>query len=251
MVYTIQQLAALAGISTRTLRYYDSTGLLSAQRNPDNDYREYTEAQVDRLQRILFLRLFGMPLTTIRQILDAPPAIQQTALQSQRTRIVQERDRLNRLLINLDQTLSQGGPTMTDEEKFAAFKEKQITDNDAQFGPEIREKYGEDQVTAANNQYAGLTAADYAAMQRTEAKMLTLLKQVAASGTINSAAAHQVFALHKEWLHYTWPTYSAKAHQGLAQLYLADFRFHQYYTAKTGTANAAAVLAEIITKYAR
>ena len=77
MVYTIQQLAALAGISTRTLRYYDSTGLLSAQRNPDNDYREYTEAQVDRLQRILFLRLFGMPLTTIRQILDAPPAIQQ------------------------------------------------------------------------------------------------------------------------------------------------------------------------------
>lgn len=33
MVYTIQQLAALAGISTRTLRYYDSTGLLSAQRN--------------------------------------------------------------------------------------------------------------------------------------------------------------------------------------------------------------------------
>ncbi|HAY53252.1 MAG TPA: MerR family transcriptional regulator, partial [Lactobacillus sp.] len=44
---------------------------------------------------------------------------------------------------------------------------------------------------------------------------------------------------------------SAKAHQGLAQMYLADSRFHQYYTAKTGTANAAAVLAEIITKYAR
>ncbi|MCI2171005.1 MerR family transcriptional regulator [Schleiferilactobacillus perolens] len=250
MAYTIQQLAALAGVSTRTLRYYDTIGLLPAQRNSANDYREYTTVQVDRLQRILFLRLFGMPLATIQKILDAPLATQQAALLDQRQRILAERDRLDHLLTTLDKTLKRGGNHMSDTEKFAAFKEKQIKENDAQFGSEIREKYGEEKVSAANKQYAGLSEADYNAMQDTESKMLTLLKAVIQSGQIDSPEAQQVFSLHKAWLQFTWPTYSAEAHKGLAQMYTADPRFGQYYAAKTGSDKAASVLAAIIEKYA-
>ena len=39
MSYSINELAKLAGISTRTLRYYDKQGLLKARRNPENNYR--------------------------------------------------------------------------------------------------------------------------------------------------------------------------------------------------------------------
>ena len=65
MSYSINELAKLAGISTRTLRYYDKQGLLKARRNPVNNYRYYEETEVDQLQKILFLKLFDLPLEQI------------------------------------------------------------------------------------------------------------------------------------------------------------------------------------------
>lgn len=50
MTYTIKQLADLAGVGTRTLRYYDEIGLLSPKRTTGSEYRIYSEAEVDRLQ---------------------------------------------------------------------------------------------------------------------------------------------------------------------------------------------------------
>jgi DNA-binding transcriptional MerR regulator len=50
MTYSTKQLADLAGVTPRTLRYYDKIGLLKTQRDPDNQYRVYTQAEVDRLQ---------------------------------------------------------------------------------------------------------------------------------------------------------------------------------------------------------
>ncbi|WP_057002666.1 MerR family transcriptional regulator [Agrilactobacillus composti] len=251
MPYTIQQLANLAGVSTRTLRYYDKIGLLPAQRNPDNGYRTYTTAQVDRLQRILFLRLFDMPLAKIHQLLNAPLASQHKALAAQRQRILQERQRLDNLLSTLDQTLKEGGNPMSDTDKFSAFKTNALQTNETQYGQELRDKYGDTTVTQANAKFAGLTPQDYEAMQQTEQALLTALKTVIANKTIASPEAKQVFNLHRQWLQYTLPAYSAEIHQGLAQMYTADPRFSQYYADKTGSSNAAAVLAAIIKHYAQ
>lgn len=52
--YSIQQLAQLSGVTTRTLRWYDTLGLLKPKRVQENGYRRYTEADVDRLQDIFF-----------------------------------------------------------------------------------------------------------------------------------------------------------------------------------------------------
>lgn len=65
MAYSIQQLADLAGISSRTLRYYDQIGLLVADRNPVNGYREYASHAVDRLQLIRYFQAFGFSLQAI------------------------------------------------------------------------------------------------------------------------------------------------------------------------------------------
>ncbi|WP_081721534.1 MerR family transcriptional regulator [Levilactobacillus namurensis] len=84
MTYSITQLAALAGLSTRTLRYYDQIGLLRAQRNPTNDYRTYTAAQVDQLQQIRYWQAFGFTLAEIRHLLAQSPAQQDALLRQQR-----------------------------------------------------------------------------------------------------------------------------------------------------------------------
>ncbi len=56
MEYTIQKLGKMAGISTRTLRYYDEIGLLKPARVSSSGYRIYGKTEIDRLQQILFYR---------------------------------------------------------------------------------------------------------------------------------------------------------------------------------------------------
>ena len=68
--YTVGELAELAGVSTRTLRYYDEIGLLVPERR-ENGYRIYGSTQVDRLQEILFFRELGVPAGEIKALLDA------------------------------------------------------------------------------------------------------------------------------------------------------------------------------------
>lgn len=70
--YSIQQLAKLSGVTTRTLRWYDTLGLLKPQRAAENGYRRYTQADVDRLQDILFYRALGVELRSIKACLDDP-----------------------------------------------------------------------------------------------------------------------------------------------------------------------------------
>ena len=67
--YTTKELADLAGVSSRTLRYYDQIGLLVPAR-AQNGYRVYDTADMRRLQHILLLRSCGVPLESIEEALD-------------------------------------------------------------------------------------------------------------------------------------------------------------------------------------
>lgn len=69
MDYTIGQLAELAGVSTRTLRYYDRIGLLKPLYVDDSGYRWYGERELDLLQQILFYRERGFALAQISDLL--------------------------------------------------------------------------------------------------------------------------------------------------------------------------------------
>jgi DNA-binding transcriptional MerR regulator len=62
MEYTVQKLSRLAGVSPRTLRYYDQIGLLKPARISSSGYRIYGREQVDRLQQILLYREMGVDL---------------------------------------------------------------------------------------------------------------------------------------------------------------------------------------------
>ena len=67
MEYTVKALADLAGVTPRTLRWYDRIGLLKPLRTTEAGYRLYGPAQLDRLQDILFYRELGLDLSIRRQ----------------------------------------------------------------------------------------------------------------------------------------------------------------------------------------
>lgn len=252
MTYSIQQLAQLAGVSPRTLRYYDQIGLLPASRNPTNGYRTYSPAAVDQLQLIRYFQMFGFSLVQIQTLLQQSAAQQTAALAEQRHHLAVERDHLSDLLNTLDRTLAarNGGPQMTDTEKFAAFKHQQLTQNDHKFGAEVRERYGTATFKASQQKFANLSEDDYHAMQTTEQQLFSQLKQVTLSGDLTSPAAQAVYTLHRQWLCFTWNNYTVAAHRGLAQLYATDDRFADYYNQHVGLANAAETLVKVILKYA-
>jgi DNA-binding transcriptional MerR regulator len=64
----IGELAAHSGASRRSLRYYESQGLLRAQRGP-NGYRYYDVRSVAVVQRIKELLSIGLPTRVVRTIL--------------------------------------------------------------------------------------------------------------------------------------------------------------------------------------
>src|SRR5688572_20432200 len=70
MAYTVKRVAAMSGISGRTLRFYDQTGLLKPAYTKANGYRIYEEPQLLMLQQILFYRELGFELKGIKQVLS-------------------------------------------------------------------------------------------------------------------------------------------------------------------------------------
>src|ERR1700689_535953 len=76
MAYTVKQVAAMSGVSVRTLHFYDETGLLKPAYHGANGYRFYEEAELLTLQQILFYRELGFELKQIKQILGRTNLLQ-------------------------------------------------------------------------------------------------------------------------------------------------------------------------------
>lgn len=225
------QLARLAGVSARTLRYYDQIGLLKPERVSPSGYRIYGQRQVDLLQQILFYRELDVSLEEIKKIVNQPDFDSVEALRSHHRQLLRRRARLDKLIETVAQTIAsqEGERAMSDAEKFAAFKEKLIEENEAKYGAEVREEYGDDVVEASNAKLLGLSEEEYREMVALEEEVQTLLRQAKATGDPASPLAKSLAQKHKEWLCYSWPSYSEDAHAGLAETYVADERFAAYY----------------------
>ncbi len=231
MEYTVQQLASLAGVSTRTLRYYDSIGLLSPARLTPAGYRIYTTPQVDRLQQILFYKNLGLSLSTIQAMLDTAEYNPAAALEAHLAALYQQKETVEKLIETTEKSLQyyKGKTTMKDNEKFEGFKKQLLAENEAQYGAELTEKFGEETIAASNAKIMKMSAAQYEAFEALSKEINQTLRQGVETSTPASPIGQKLAALHKEWLCYTWPRYSYEAHKGLAQAYVDDPRFTAYY----------------------
>jgi len=243
MEYTIQKLAKISHISTRTLRYYDEINLLKPLRISSSGYRIYGEKEVDRLQQILFYRALGVALDHIKNLLDRPDFNEVKTLENHYQELLAKRRDLDLLIKNVETTLEakEGKTHMTDAQKFEGFKAQRLLDNEKKYGEELRINYGEDLVAASRKKFQNLSEADYKEMLATENQLLEALKE--------RVPSQKIFELHRKWLSYTWPNYSREAHLGLAEMYVGDSRFTAYYDERAGNGGTQ-VLKDSIHQYA-
>lgn len=239
MEYTIQKLGKMAGVSTRTLRYYDEIGILKPARINSSGYRIYGQKEIDLLQQILFYRALEVDLASIKSIITSPGYDRIQALGEHREKLLEKREQLNRLLANLDKTIAsaEGRMTMSNQEKFEGFKKKIVEDNEKKYGAEVRAKYGDETVDNSNKKVLNMTQEEYEHAERLAEEIQETLAGAFQTGDPSGELAQKAVDLHRRWLCLYWEDYTKEAHAGLGNMYVADERFRAYYDAKQpGTA---------------
>ena len=123
MAYTVKRVAAMSGVSGRTLRFYDQTGLLKPAYTKVNGYRIYEEQQLLVLQQILFYRELGFELKRIKEILSQRKFEKIAALKSHRQVLEKNVARTRTLIETIDKTIKhlKGTKKMKSEELFTGF----------------------------------------------------------------------------------------------------------------------------------
>lgn len=252
MEYTIKKLAEMAGISTRTLRYYDEIGLLKPCRVSSSGYRIYGEKEVDVLQQILLYRSMDIKLEEIQNIIsDSSFDICQSLIEH-RKHLISRRNQLDQLILTVERTIEykKGEISMSNKEKFQGLKKERLEENERKYGKEIRDKYGRETVEASNNKFMNMSEEDFDKMNKVEEDIINGLREVVKTSDLESNTAKEIYENHKKWLSFTWPSYSKEAHVGLAEMYVADERFAKYYNDKAGE-EVVNTLRDIIVRYAK
>ena len=234
MEYTVQKLGQMAGVSTRTLRYYDEIGILKPARINSSGYRIYGQREVDRLQQILFYRELGVSLEKINEIVTAPSFNEVKALKQHREKLLEKREQLDLLIANVGKTITakERSIAMSDKEKFEGFKKKLIDDNEKKYGREIREKYGDEAVNKSNNKLMNITQEEFDEATRLGQEVIDTLHAALQTGDPAGGLAQKAADLHRQWLSFYWNSYTKEAHTGVTQMYVDDERFTAYYDKK-------------------
>lgn len=154
-MFTVKQLSDMAGISVRTLHYYDQIGLLHPERTGENGYRYYGEASLLRLQQILFFRELDFPLAEIQALLDRPGFDMLEALAAHRVSIQRRIQRLERLVGTIDRTVShlKGETPMSKKDYYAGFDEARQKKHEET----IRQRYGDEPLNTSVKRWNDLT----------------------------------------------------------------------------------------------
>ena len=95
---TVHEVSKLAGVSIRTLQYYDKIGLLHPTGYTDAGYRLYDDADLERLQHILLFRVLEFPLKDIREIMNSPDFDRSKALEQQIEMLTLKKEHLDNLI---------------------------------------------------------------------------------------------------------------------------------------------------------
>ena len=235
--YTVSELAQLAGVSARTLRHYEDVGLLCPAR-AENGYRTYGPHDVRRLGHVLAMRACGLALSEIRDLLSAPDADIHGALSSHLRDLLEQQRQLQDAVARTNAAIAtiERIDAMKDERKFEELKAQAIRENEELYGEEARGRYGDAAIDAANERLLSLSREQWDEKDQLEEAIKTQLREAMAQGDSAGEAARKLAGMHQRWIKLHWGEahYSREAHLGLAQGYLADPRFRDYYDAAAG-----------------
>jgi DNA-binding transcriptional MerR regulator len=220
-MYTVKQLSALAGVTPRTLHYYDQIGLLKPTRIAENGYRYYGDESLLRLQQILFYRELDIPLDEIKSIMGRHDFDVMGALQSHRDALKKQVTRLNRLLQTVDNTINhlKGNQTMSEKSFFEGFSEEE----QERYAAEAEQLYDPETVRESNRKWKSYSTDKKQAIME-EGKQV-YLDMIAAM--LKGAASSEAQVIVERWrkhMDYFW-TPELDQLVALATGYVEDPRF--------------------------
>lgn len=232
----IGQLAELAGLSPRTLRHYESIGLLSPGRSA-NGYRAYSAEDTKVLARVLAMKRCGLPLRTIRQLLQDSDADILNVLKEHLRVLRAQGESLEMAAKRTEgaiRALERIEP-MDVKDAFEELKEQGLKDFEATYGAEARERYGAEAIEAANERMMALTQDEWDAKELLEEGIKVQLRIARATGDPAGADAQELARMHERWIAMHWGEgYQPEEYVALVEGYLADPRFVKYYDSAGG-----------------
>lgn len=231
-MYTIQQLASLAGTTTRTLRHYDSIGLLVPMRD-DNGYRRYTSRDAERLQLILLYRTLDVPLDQIGQLLDASAFDRVEVLNEHVEALRQKAAYFSQLAETAEATLTslKGGIPMEDKSLFKGLSYEEIQAHEATHQDEVKERWGESSAyKTAQERASKRSKADWEHINQMQLDLIAPLVDLFRSQTaIEDERVQSIVRDNHRFIDTHFYDCSLDMFSGLGQMYVADERFTAYY----------------------
>lgn len=225
MVYTVKQLSKIAGVSVRTLHYYDKIGLLKPSFVKSNGYRCYEEPELLRLQQILFFRELQFSLDQIMKIINSPDFDMLKALDDQRALLELKKERIEKLLSSIDNTIIElrEGVKMKDEELYSSFSNEQAEE----YKREVIERWGEDALRESEDRIRNWTPDDRAVIEREGKDVIAGI--AAAMG--NGPESDEVQSLISRYYKYinNFYDYTPDIFKNLGEMYVEDDRFAAYF----------------------
>jgi DNA-binding transcriptional MerR regulator len=221
--------ARLAGVTVRTLHHYDDIGLLTPSGRSRAGYRSYDDADVERLQRILFYRELGFGLDEIKDVMSDDGTEASVHLRRQHAMLRDRIGRLERMVAAVEKALEARtmGINLSPEDRLEVFGDFDPMEHAA----EVEERWGEtDAYRESMRRTRGYSKADWQRIKAEgQAAVEALVGAMRAGQPADSPEAMDGAELHRLQIDRNFYPCSYEMQLGLAQMYLADPRFSATY----------------------
>ncbi|MFI7593076.1 MerR family transcriptional regulator [Micromonospora sp. NPDC049359] len=229
MAYTVGQVAKIAGVTVRTLHHYDEVGLLSPSGRTSAGYRRYDDADLQRLQLVLYYRELGFPLEEITAIIDDPAADPAAHLRRQHELLTERMKRLQEMVTAIEFAMeaSKLNIQLTPEERFEVFGDFKPEEYEA----EAEQRWGgTDAYRESNRRASRYGKEDWLRIKAENEDWGRRIVALMASGApADGPEAMDLAEEHRQIISRWFYECSYEVQTGLADMYMADERFTAYY----------------------
>ncbi|HEX5497117.1 MAG TPA: MerR family transcriptional regulator [Mycobacteriales bacterium] len=227
--YTVGRVAALAGVTVRTLHHYDRIGLVRPSGRTPAGYRVYAEDDIERLGQVLLYRRLGFGLGQVAELLDEDvDAVGH--LRRQRELLCERRERIGAMVAAIDRQLEAHtmGMKLTPEEQFEVFGTDKVG---GEWAEEAEQRWGATDAFKESQRRAGqYTKADWVRLKAEADEGLRAFGDALAGRVpADSEAGMALAERHRQYIGRWFYDCGYDMHRGLAQMYLADERFTQTF----------------------
>lgn len=225
MAYTVKKLANLAGVSVRTLHYYDRIGLLKPAFLTASGYRQYREEEILKLQQILFFKELGFGLAEIKSIITSPNFDLLGALQDHRRLLDGKLKRTRQLMTTIDRTIQklEGEREMEIREYYEGFSEEKIE----RYRNEVKERWGAKTLQESEARLLKMGKDKFFGLQEEGSTIFQSIARDMDKGP-GSPEIQALIERWRQWLEH-FHHYSDEAVLGLGQMYSIHPEFMAFF----------------------